>query len=115
MVNGQWDYSALSSRSRKANRTNLVRRIRIREQEGAEGNGRGRKSGIHTVIDKCFLREAEGRGRRRQARRESEEIQRARRSEQTKELDGNAVEKIGNFRKIKRIESNYVEPMTSAL
>lgn len=24
-------------------------------------------------------------------------------------------EKIGNFRKIKRIESNYVEPMTSAL
>lgn len=35
----------------------------------------------------------------------------------TKEL-GNAAappEKIGNFRKIKRIESNYVEPVTSAL
>lgn len=36
-------------------------------------------------------------------------------STDTKELDGNAAEKIGNFRKIKRIESNYVEPMTSAL
>lgn len=52
--------------------------------------------------------------REKERKREGSEKRSARRAD-TKELDGNAAEKIGNFRKIKRIESNYVEPMTSAL
>lgn len=55
-----------------------------------------------------------GGSERRGEREEKSERRFARRAD-TKELDGNAAEKIGNFRKIKRIESNYVEPMTSAL
>lgn len=61
-----------------------------------------------------LLESGKGSRKERERKREGSEKRSARRAD-TKELDGNAAEKIGNFRKIKRIESNYVEPMTSAL